>query len=106
MIKDLKEMTLDELKSLQIKVKQEIESFEQLKRKEALDAIKEIEKQYGYKAQDLLASISEPKAKSKVAPKFAHPENPEITWSGRGRKPNWINQHLEAGKPIDELFIK
>ncbi len=35
-----------------------------------------------------------------MAPKYRHPENTEITWSGRGRKPAWIVEGLEAGKSL------
>lgn len=27
-------------------------------------------------------------------------------WSGRGRKPKWIEEHLAKGKNLDELLIK
>lgn len=43
--------------------------------------------------------------RSPVAPKYRHPENPELTWTGRGRKPAWVVTHLDAGKPIDDLLI-
>ncbi|WP_425415751.1 H-NS family nucleoid-associated regulatory protein [Paracoccus chinensis] len=29
--------------------------------------------------------------------------NPEQTWSGRGRRPQWINEALEAGRTLDDL---
>ena len=40
-----------------------------------------------------------------VAPKYAHPENPSITWSGRGRKPKWFEEALADGKSEDDLKI-
>lgn len=32
--------------------------------------------------------------------------NPEHTWSGRGRKPLWVVNWLENGGAIDDLLIK
>jgi len=32
-----------------------------------------------------------------------HPEDPDVTWSGRGRKPAWIVEWIERGKPIEDL---
>lgn len=34
---------------------------------------------------------------------YQHPEDPSVTWSGRGRKPSWIIEWIESGKPIEEL---
>ena len=34
---------------------------------------------------------------------YQHPEDPNTTWSGRGRKPGWILEWIESGKPVEEL---
>ena len=33
----------------------------------------------------------------KVAPKYRHPENSMLTWSGRGRTPKWVQEFKDAG---------
>ncbi|WP_444668457.1 H-NS histone family protein [Cereibacter changlensis] len=43
--------------------------------------------------------------KAPVAPKYRHPENDTITWSGRGRQPDWIKSHVASGKSLDDLLI-
>ena len=35
-------------------------------------------------------------------PKYVHPNDPKITWSGRGLTPRWIS---ESGKPKEEFLI-
>lgn len=35
---------------------------------------------------------------------YQHPEDPNTTWSGRGRKPGWIIEWVESGKPVEELL--
>nr|MBV6628611.1 H-NS histone family protein [Oceanococcus sp. HetDA_MAG_MS8] len=42
---------------------------------------------------------------SKVAPKYRDPNNPATTWSGRGRKPKWVEAHLAAGGSMESLEI-
>jgi DNA-binding protein H-NS len=42
---------------------------------------------------------------SKAEPKFRNPEDPSITWSGRGRHPRWVNELLAAGRAIDDFLI-
>ena len=39
-----------------------------------------------------------------VAPKYRNPANPEQTWSGRGKRPNWFNDALKAGKKEKDLL--
>lgn len=34
---------------------------------------------------------------------YQHPTDPNVTWSGRGRKPGWIVEWVESGKPVEEL---
>ena len=43
--------------------------------------------------------------KAPVAPKYRHPENDTIAWSGRGRQPDWIKSHVASGKSLDDLLI-
>ena len=37
--------------------------------------------------------------------KHRHPENPALTWSGRGRKPQQFVDGLAAGKTAEDLAI-
>jgi DNA-binding protein H-NS len=42
----------------------------------------------------------------KVEPKFRNPEDPSITWSGRGKHPRWVDDLLAAGRAMDDFRIK
>ncbi|MEM8575569.1 MAG: H-NS histone family protein [Pseudomonadota bacterium] len=97
-------LSLDELKTLQKQVAKAIDGFETKQRKEALAAAEAAVKKFGYSLSDLTGKT---KAKPKAAPpKYRHPENPAVTWSGRGRQPAWIKEGLEAGKSLDDYAIK
>jgi DNA-binding protein H-NS len=41
-----------------------------------------------------------------VAPKYRNPDNSSETWSGRGRKPKWVDEQLAAGKSQEALLIR
>lgn len=43
--------------------------------------------------------------KSPSAAKYRHPENSEMTYSGRGRKPGWFQEFLDKGGKEEELLI-
>lgn len=38
-------------------------------------------------------------------PKYRDPSNPKKTWSGKGRKPNFVIKHLDGGGDLDDLLI-
>lgn len=43
--------------------------------------------------------------RAKVLPKYRNPDNPEDTWSGRGRQPRWVQAALAEGETLDDLSI-
>ena len=40
-----------------------------------------------------------------VAPKYASVTNPDVTWSGRGRQPLWVQDYISTGGNLDDLLI-
>lgn len=104
---DLSKMSLADLKAHARDVQQAIVDFEKTKRAEALAEIEAVAAKFGFKAADLMGGKA-PKAsraKGSVAPKYRHPENASVTWSGRGRKPGWIVDGLAKGKKIEDFAI-
>ena len=41
----------------------------------------------------------------KVPPKYRNPENPEQTWTGRGKAPLWIVALIDSGETREDLLI-
>lgn len=39
------------------------------------------------------------------APKYRHPKDATLTWSGRGRRPHWLNEALGNGADIEDLRV-
>lgn len=53
-----------------------------------------------------LEEVLEAKAIRKpVLPKYMMTNDPELTWTGRGRKPRWIVAYLEGGGSLEDLRI-
>ncbi|MBN8990284.1 MAG: H-NS histone family protein [Rhizobiales bacterium] len=40
-----------------------------------------------------------------VTPKFRNPAQPDQTWSGRGKRPRWVTELLNAGMSIRDFQI-
>ncbi|MCB1330343.1 MAG: H-NS histone family protein [Maritimibacter sp.] len=116
---ELKQMTRKQLEKLQADVAAALKALDAKDKKAALKAAEAAAKAHGF-SLDQLTSRGAPaekpaprprKAKpagdgrAKVAPKYRNPNDPEQTWSGRGRAPGWMAAHLEAGGQKDDLAI-
>lgn len=103
---DLEAMSLDELKSLRKTVEAAIVSFEERSRQAALEAAAAAAAEHGFNITELMsAKAVATKGKTKGTPKFQNPKDPAQTWTGRGRKPNWFEEALEAGITEDQMLI-
>lgn len=102
---NLAKLSDSELVKLQKDVGKALASRDEQKRKDALEAARAEAKKHGFNLQDLVGPAKGSKPKSALPPKYRHPENPEVTWSGRGRQPRWIKEALEQGKSLDGFAI-
>ena len=99
---DLDNMSLRELRDLRNKLDRAISTFEDRRKREALAAAETAAREFGFNLADLTVAKT---VRGKVAPKYANPEDPEQTWTGRGRKPRWVQEALDAGKKLESLEI-
>ena len=102
---DLNVLSLVELKKLQDEVAVAIFNYEKRKKAEALAAVEEAARAAGFSLKELLSDESLAKGKTKAAPKYANPADPTQTWTGRGRKPKWVEELLASGKSLDDAAI-
>ncbi|MDH2329121.1 H-NS histone family protein [Cereibacter sp. SYSU M97828] len=76
-----------------------IAQTEKENKRKAREELETRAKELGFSASELFGAGSAPKAgkaiKEKAPAKFRHPENPELTYSGRGRKPGWFADYVE-----------
>ena len=97
----LDQLDLAELKQLEKDVAKAIKTFEARHKKSAKAAAEAAAREFGFSLSELTSGSAE---KPKAASKFRHPENPEVTWSGRGRKPKWFVEALERGMSEGDLL--
>lgn len=101
---DLDNMSLDALKDLQREVNKAVATFENRKRKEALAALEEKARQFGFTMAELTGTKI-PRQRSASVAKYANPANPSDTWTGRGRKPKWFMEAIESGKTEADMAV-
>jgi DNA-binding protein H-NS len=101
---NLNEMSLKELKDLQLQVGKAIATYEDRRKKEALAELEEIARAKGFSLSELTGAPAMRK-RSTSAAKYANPANAADTWTGRGRKPRWFSEAMAAGKKPEDLAI-
>ena len=45
------------------------------------------------------------KAPAAAKPKYQSPSDPTLTWTGRGRKPKWVQDWIDGGNDLEKLLI-
>ncbi len=101
---NLEALSLKELRQLHQDLAKAISTFEDRQRSEARAKLDAIAKEMGYSLADLIGAEGKSTRAPAVA-KYRHPENAALTWSGRGRKPQWFADHINAGKDPSALAV-
>jgi DNA-binding protein H-NS len=55
---------------------------------------------------DLILKKTKTINKNKIEPKYYNPNNPKIVWTGRGRKPKWVEAIESQGDSMEKYLIK
>jgi DNA-binding protein H-NS len=101
---DVEALSLKELQKLQKDLAKAISTYEDRHKAEARAKVEAIAKEMGYSLADLIA-VEVKTTRAPAAVKYRHPENAAVTWSGRGRKPQWFSDHINAGRDPSEPTV-
>ena len=108
---ELEKLSLDELLNLQKRVAAEIETRKSAEKAKAHQEILSLASKYGLNVQ--IAGAKAPrstggakKSGGTVAPKYRHPQDSSLTWTGRGRSPVWVAEWKTKHGSLDGITIK
>jgi DNA-binding protein H-NS len=96
---ELAQMSLKELRTLRDRVEDAIAAREHEDRAEVKAKLADLASKAGFSINELFGGRGTKKA---VGVKFRNPQDPSQTWTGRGRKPNWL---VEAGGNADRFRV-
>ncbi len=103
---DLSKLSLKQLQDLVPAAQQRIEELQEEQRKQAFDKVQAAAEAVGMSPAELLKHFGVgARPKKLVKPKYRNPDNPDQTWSGRGRKPEWVVTCLDGGQELAKLAI-
>lgn len=104
-MKNIQNMNLKELQILQAQVEEQIEIATIQSREDVLIQISQLAEDAGFTLSELIGKRGKGKGKISVA-KYQDPDNPAYTWTGRGRKPNWLLERVGQGFEPEDFEIR
>jgi len=102
---DLSTLSLPQLQALQAQIRNEIPRRQAADKQKALEELRLLAAERGFDLGELLENAKgKNKVAKPVAAKYRSKDGSE-TWSGRGRKPSWVNAYLDQGGQLSDLAI-
>ena len=95
-------MSLKELLDLEAKVRKAIAGARERERAEIKQAMALLAEKRGFSMSELFGGRGRGKAS---VGKYANPDDRSETWTGRGRKPNWLVAKLNKGAKIADFAL-
>lgn len=96
--------SLAELLEIQRELEAAIADARLRERSEVLVKMEELAQESGFSLTELVGGRGKVKGRSGVA-KYANPDDRSQTWTGRGRKPNWLVVRLKKGADVEDFAI-
>ena len=104
---DISGLSLPQLFQLQKDLDREIVRRKVEDKQKAIADLQKLAADRGFSLSELLGGeVSKRGGKrGPVAAQFRNPADNGQTWTGRGRKPQWVNEHLSNGGSLDDLRV-
>ena len=105
---DISNLSVEELKKLQIEAEVLIASKTDQAIEDAYTQILAIAENLGLSIEQILefgTSKRKKTTRKSVEPRYRSKANPEDTWTGRGKQPRWLVAELEKGAKLESFLI-
>lgn len=108
MMPDISNLSVEELKRLQVEAEALIVSKKDQAIEDAYQKIADIADDVGLSMEQILefgATKRKKTVRKSVEPRYRSKNNGADTWTGRGKKPRWLVAELENGAKLDDFLI-
>ena len=106
MDKDELQAELKEAKARVREVEKALGEYDSRRKEQARAELQKKASELGFTVEELVGQSRRRGAPARRgAPKYRHPENPQNTWTGKGRQPAWYREHMERGGKPEDLAV-
>lgn len=102
---NIEKLSLKELVALDQKLKIAISEARAREKAELKKKLAVLASEHGFSVSELVGVSGRGVSKTKGIAKYANPDNPSDTWTGRGRKPRWVIAKLKKGAKMSDFEI-
>lgn len=104
-VRDMASMSFSELLNLKTHIEREIEHRGEKELAEVREKLFAIAAVRGLTIDDLM-NPPKKRERRESKPKFVNPNDPTQTWSGRGKRPLWFKENMNAGLDEESLVTQ
>lgn len=108
MMPDISNLSVEELKRLQVEAEALIASKKDQAVEDAYQQILDIADNVGLSIEQILefgATKRKKSTRKSVEPRYRSKKNSADTWTGRGKQPRWLVAELESGAKLEDFLI-
>lgn len=102
---NVEKLSLKDLNDLEAKLQKAKANARDKERAQIKDKIDALLRGTGFTVFDLYGMGRKGRGRGKSAAKYANPDDASQTWTGRGRKPNWLLARLKKGAKMSDFAI-
>ncbi|HVR07513.1 MAG TPA: H-NS histone family protein [Thermoanaerobaculia bacterium] len=105
-VQDFGKLSIDELEAAIEEARATLEQKRQEREDAIIAQVRELTAQIGKTPEELFGRGKAARAAiTSQTAKYRHPEEPHLTWSGRGKRPLWVAEALEKGQALSDLEV-
>jgi DNA-binding protein H-NS len=90
---DLADASLPDLEEMQKQINAQMEKLKQSKKEAAIQQIIQIVQSAELDFDTVVTAIRTKTKRGKAPALYRNPDNPRVTWSGKGEQPDWYKNH-------------
>jgi len=103
---DLSNLSIDELNKLMADIEKEIERKKKFHVRDIRQQMEKLASGVGMTLEQVLSFDKRKSSKTVGEPKYCNPDNPQQTWTGRGKRPGWFITAIDKGITAEDMLIK
>jgi DNA-binding protein H-NS len=99
---NIPDLPVSELEQMRQELDARIAEKRDSERVAAAMQVREIARKAGFSLQELIPLL---KDEAGMPVKFRHPDHPDLTWCGKGRRPLWMNEAIDTGITLAKMRV-
>ncbi|MCL2021739.1 MAG: H-NS histone family protein [Betaproteobacteria bacterium] len=104
---DISQLSLMELKSLERQIPREIRRRSAEEKTNVRRKLEKLAQENGFTLAELMDGgwTVAKRQTAKAVVRYRHPQSADLIWTGRGRKPRWVEAWLAEGGNLEQLAV-